>query len=156
MRVAKDGETEHFWYRRGPKDLYIDSQRDNRAFAFRKGVILLSEDNGKTWSEPRRIADPLTIGYTLLAATGPDSCLVISRRLQIPGESPESVAQKWRDEWPEWKDKSHVALEARLIRTASPIGGSRKRFSGLVRTGPKKANQKNASKSKQQSGSEKP
>ena len=46
---SADGETEHFWYRRGPKDLYIDSQRDNMAFGYRAGTILLSEDNGKTW-----------------------------------------------------------------------------------------------------------
>ena len=36
VRVAKDGETEHFWYRLAPADPYIDSQRDNKAFAFRK------------------------------------------------------------------------------------------------------------------------
>ena len=86
--------------------------------------VMVSYDKGKTWSQRRRIADPLTIGYTLLAATGPDSCLVISRRIQIPGESAESVAQKWRDEWPEWNDKSHVALEARQIRVGSPPAGS--------------------------------
>ncbi len=81
--------------------------------------VMVSYDKGKTWSERRRIADPLTIGYTLLAPTGPDSCLVISRRIQIPGESAESVAQKWRDEWPKWQDKSHVTLEARQIRVGS-------------------------------------
>ncbi len=86
--------------------------------------VMVSYDKGQTWSQRRRIADPLTIGYTLLAATGPDSCLVISRRIQIPGESAESVAQKWRDEWPEWQDKSHVILEARQIRVGAPPTGS--------------------------------
>ena len=96
--------------------------------------VMVSYDKGKTWSQRCCIADPLAIGYTLLAATGPDSCLVISRRIQIPGESAESVAQKWRDEWPEWNDKSHVALEARQIRVGSPPEGSQEPSPGKVRT----------------------
>src|ERR1022692_4317199 len=43
------GETKHFWYRLAPEGLYIDSQRDNKAFGFGSGKIFLSEDNGKTW-----------------------------------------------------------------------------------------------------------
>ncbi len=42
-------ETEHFWYRLQPEGIYIDSQRENLAFAYRPGEVLLSEDNGETW-----------------------------------------------------------------------------------------------------------
>lgn len=49
-------ETEHFWYRLAPEGLYIDSQRDSKAFAHSDGEIMLSEDNGHTW--PRRLAFP--------------------------------------------------------------------------------------------------
>lgn len=80
--------------------------------------VMVSHNKGRTWSKPQRIAEPLTVGYTLLAATGPASCLVISRRIQIPGESQESVAQKWHHEWPEWQDKSQPALEARQIQVS--------------------------------------
>lgn len=48
--------TEHFWYRLQPAGMYIDSQRDNKAFGYAGGEICLSEDNGLTW--PHRIAFP--------------------------------------------------------------------------------------------------
>ncbi|HPM83187.1 MAG TPA: hypothetical protein PLF81_20940 [Candidatus Anammoximicrobium sp.] len=50
------GETDHFWYRGQPAGKYIDSQRDNKAFAYSEGQIFLSEDNGHTW--PHRTAFP--------------------------------------------------------------------------------------------------
>ncbi|MCB1225899.1 MAG: hypothetical protein KDK99_08835 [Verrucomicrobiales bacterium] len=51
------GETEHFFYRMpGADEPYIDSQRDEKAFAFKAGEILLSEDCGMTW--PHRAAFP--------------------------------------------------------------------------------------------------
>jgi hypothetical protein len=65
-----EGETEHFWYRRGPKDLYIDSQRDNRAFAFRQGAILLSEDNGKTWPHSAEFPDAKRITWSCFLKNG--------------------------------------------------------------------------------------
>ena len=61
-----EGETEHFWYRRAPKDPYVDSQRDNRAFAFRDGTILLSEDNGKTWPHAAEFPDAKNITYSCM------------------------------------------------------------------------------------------
>ena len=82
--------------------------------------VMVSLDKGETWSQPQRITDSLTIGYTLLAATGPDNCLVISRKISIPGESPESVADKWRNEWPKWTDKAQTLLRARQIRVQTP------------------------------------
>jgi len=65
-----DGETEHFWYRRGAKDLYIDSQRDNRAFAFRKGTIQLSEDNGETWPHSAEFPDAKKITWSCFLKNG--------------------------------------------------------------------------------------
>ena len=70
VRVAKDGETEHFWYRLAPADPYIDSQRDNKAFAFRKGVILLSEDNGKTWPHTKEFPNAKNITFSCILKNG--------------------------------------------------------------------------------------
>ena len=41
--------------------------------------VMVSVDKGHTWSRPVKVADPLTVGYTLLAPTGPDTCLLLSR-----------------------------------------------------------------------------
>jgi hypothetical protein len=46
----------HFWYRAQPEGPYIDSQRDNKAFGYVDGAVVLSEDNGRTW--PHRLAFP--------------------------------------------------------------------------------------------------
>ncbi|MCH8216461.1 MAG: hypothetical protein IH892_06780 [Planctomycetes bacterium] len=48
--------TDHFWYRLQPAGVYIDSQRENKAFGYAEERILLSEDNGHTW--PHRVAFP--------------------------------------------------------------------------------------------------
>ena len=77
--------------------------------------VMVSLDKGHTWNQPRGIATPLTIGYTLLAATGRDSCLVLSRRIVIPGESQASVANKWEKEWQKWQDKARAVIEVRHI-----------------------------------------
>jgi len=78
--------------------------------------VMVSLDKGKTWSEPRKFAEPLTSGYTLLAATGPDTVLVMSARLTIPGQSQERHLEIWEREWPQWSDKSVVVRVARKIR----------------------------------------
>jgi hypothetical protein len=49
MPQTHTGETEHFWYRLGPSDIYVDSQRDNKAFGRAEGKLVLSEDCGQTW-----------------------------------------------------------------------------------------------------------
>jgi hypothetical protein len=67
---SADGETKHFWYRRGPKDLYIDSQRGNRAFGFRAGAILLSKDNGKTWPHSAEFPDAKKITWSCFLKNG--------------------------------------------------------------------------------------
>ena len=78
--------------------------------------VMVSLDKGKTWSEPRKIAEPLTSGYTLLAATGTDTFLVITARLTLPGQSRERHLEIWEREWPQWSDKSVVVRVARKIR----------------------------------------
>ena len=77
--------------------------------------VMVSLDKGHTWSKPRRIATPLTIGYTLLAATGRDSCFALSRRIVIPGESQASVAKKWEKEWQKWQGRAREVIEGRHI-----------------------------------------
>ena len=47
--LATYPSNEHFWYRPQPPGLFVDSQCDNRAFAYADGKVLLSEDNGRTW-----------------------------------------------------------------------------------------------------------
>ena len=78
--------------------------------------VMASFDKGHTWSQPTKIAEPLTVGYTLLAATGSDTCLVLTRRIVIEGLSREEVLQKWESEWHDWNDKSGAVIEAREIR----------------------------------------
>ena len=77
---------------------------------------MISRDKGNTWSQPTKIAEPLTVGYTLLAVTGVDSVLVLSRRIVIEGQSRKDVLQKWESEWEKgWNKKSGVVIEAREI-----------------------------------------
>ena len=64
------GETEHFWYRLGPEDLYIDSQRDNKAIAFGKGKVHLSEDNGRTWPHSVEVAGAEHLLWSCLLKNG--------------------------------------------------------------------------------------
>jgi hypothetical protein len=48
--------TDHFWYRLGLADRYVDSQRGNKAFARGDGSLFLSRDNTHTW--PHSLAFP--------------------------------------------------------------------------------------------------
>jgi len=66
-----EGETEHFHYRLAPADgPYIDSQRGNRAFAFRGDKIYLSEDNGATWSREASFPEAENITFSVLLKNG--------------------------------------------------------------------------------------
>ena len=56
VKPSEFPSTDHFWYRPQPAGPFVDSQRDNRAFGFADGKVLLSEDNGRTW--PHGIAFP--------------------------------------------------------------------------------------------------
>jgi hypothetical protein len=64
------GSTPHFLYRRQPKGLFIDSQRDNKAFGYAGGKILLSEDNGKTWPRSAAFADARNIVFSCILGNG--------------------------------------------------------------------------------------
>jgi hypothetical protein len=64
------GETEHFWYRGAPEGPYIDSQRDHRAFGFGDGKIVLSEDNGQTWTHSTAFPDADNITFSCFLENG--------------------------------------------------------------------------------------
>jgi hypothetical protein len=65
------GKTDHFWYRLAPPDgPYIDSQRDNKAFAFGDRRVLLSEDNAKTWTHSAPFADAENIMFSSILGSG--------------------------------------------------------------------------------------
>jgi hypothetical protein len=63
-------ETDHFFYRLGPEDVYIDSQRDNRAFGRANGQIMLSEDNGETWPHKLNFPNAGNITFSCILGNG--------------------------------------------------------------------------------------
>lgn len=68
---AIEGETEHFLYRMPSTDSpYIDTQRDNKAFAFGGGKIMLSEDNGKTWAHSAAFPEADNITFSVILKNG--------------------------------------------------------------------------------------
>ena len=67
---AEPASTEHFWYRLQPEGPYIDSQRDNKAFGFGDGKILLSEDSGKTWPHSAAFAEAEKITFSVILKNG--------------------------------------------------------------------------------------
>lgn len=68
---AIEGETEHFFYRMPSTDSpYIDTQRDNKAFAFGGGKIMLSEDNGKTWAHSAAFPEADNITFSVILKNG--------------------------------------------------------------------------------------
>ena len=62
--------TDHFWYRRQPAGLFVDSQRDNKAFAYADGKVLLSEDNGRTWPHSKEFPDARHIVFSCILKNG--------------------------------------------------------------------------------------
>lgn len=64
------GETPHFWYRLGPESHYIDSQRGDRAFAFKGDKIFLSEDNAKTWAQTTTFPEAENITFSCFLKNG--------------------------------------------------------------------------------------
>jgi hypothetical protein len=68
---AITGETEHFIYRIPSADEpYVDTQRDNRAFAFLGTKIMLSEDCGKTWPHVADFPEAQDITFSVLLKNG--------------------------------------------------------------------------------------
>ena len=70
MAQDRIGETDHFWYRPQPEGLYIDSQRDNKAFAHAPGRVMLSEDNGQTWPHRLAFADADNVTFSCILRNG--------------------------------------------------------------------------------------
>lgn len=62
--------TEHFWYRAQPEGLFVDSQRDNKAFGYTDGEVLLSEDNGRTWPHRAAFPDAGHIVFSVILESG--------------------------------------------------------------------------------------
>ncbi len=66
-----EGETKDFWYRvPSPEGPYIDSQRDNKAFAFLAGKVMLSEDCGKTWPHVADFEAASDITFSVILKNG--------------------------------------------------------------------------------------
>lgn len=74
LQAAADGgiaETDHFFYRLAPADgPWIDTQRDDRAFGYRDGMIFLSDDNAKTWAHRTDFPDAEDIQFSSLLGNG--------------------------------------------------------------------------------------
>jgi len=72
LRAATAGvaSTQHFHYRLGPAWPYIDTQRDNKAFGYGDGKIVLSEDNGRTWPHQAAFADAAHITFSCILKNG--------------------------------------------------------------------------------------
>jgi hypothetical protein len=70
MSQMQVSETEHFWYRLQPEGVYIDSQRDNKAFGRAEGRVMLSEDNGQTWPHSLSFADASNITFSCILKGG--------------------------------------------------------------------------------------
>jgi hypothetical protein len=68
--AAGVAKTNHFEYRLGPKDPYIDSQRENKAFGFSKNKVLLSEDNCRTWSHSANFPNAQNITFSCILKNG--------------------------------------------------------------------------------------
>lgn len=68
--AAEPASTDQFYYRLGPAWPYIDSQRDNKAFGFGNGKIVLSEDNGETWPHSADFADADHITFSVILKNG--------------------------------------------------------------------------------------
>lgn len=64
------GETDHFWYRHSADGPYVDSQRDNKAFAFDERKIYLSEDNGQTWPYQASFSNAKNITFSVILENG--------------------------------------------------------------------------------------
>ncbi len=70
MQHEKMGETDHFWYRLQPEGPYIDSQRENMAFGYGDGQVMLSEDNGQSWPHRLEFPDAEDITFSCILKNG--------------------------------------------------------------------------------------
>jgi hypothetical protein len=77
--------------------------------------VMFSPDKGHTWSQPQKIAEPLTQGYTQIAATDPDSCVVLSYRFVLPGKSQGETLRVWEQDSKDFLRDMKTLYEARRI-----------------------------------------
>ena len=70
MSHTQIAETDHFWYRLQPEGVYIDSQRDNKAFGYMKGRFVLSEDNGRTWPHSLDFPEAHEVTFSCILKNG--------------------------------------------------------------------------------------
>ena len=77
--------------------------------------VMFSPDKGYSWSQPRKIAEPLTQGYTQIAATGSDSCVVLSYRFVLPGKSLGETLRIWENDSEHFLRDMKTLYEARRI-----------------------------------------
>jgi len=89
---SSTGETDHFFWRLGPHDRYIDSQRGSKAFAFDDSAVYLSEDSAKTWPHKLRFKDAANITFSQILGNG--NILFTTRtRLFLSTDNLKSVEQ---------------------------------------------------------------
>ena len=69
-KPAEFPSTDHFWYRPQPAGVFVDSQRDNKAFGYADGKILLSEDNSHTWPHSIAFPDARQIVFSTILKNG--------------------------------------------------------------------------------------
>ena len=70
MAPSKIAETDHFWYRLGPEDVYVESQRENKAFGYAPGRVMLSEDNAETWPHSIEFPNAENITFSTILRNG--------------------------------------------------------------------------------------
>jgi len=69
-QAAENPSTDHFWYRRPPTDIYIDSQSGDKAFGYSDGKVLLSKNNGRTWPHSLAFPDARRITFSHVLKNG--------------------------------------------------------------------------------------
>jgi hypothetical protein len=67
---SRSASTDHFSYRLQPAGMYVDSQRDNKAFSYADGKVFLSEDNGHTWPHSTAFPDARHIVFSCILKNG--------------------------------------------------------------------------------------
>ncbi len=77
--------------------------------------VMFSPDKGHTWSQPHKIAEPLTQGYTQIAATDTESCVVLSYRFVLPGKSRQQTLRIWEHDSEDFLKDMKTLYEARRI-----------------------------------------
>lgn len=92
MPQTRIGETDHFWYRLAPEWPYIDSQRDNKAFAYTYDEVMLSEDNGESWPHRMDFPDARHITFSCILESG-NVVFATSSKLYVSADNLQTYEQ---------------------------------------------------------------